>query len=66
MQELSPVTELDVGVYGSKTENCFGLYLQVERNGLFFLLTTEIFLMRNNSESGLKNYLWGLGNKFGL
>lgn len=25
-----------------------------------------LFLIRNNSESGLKNYLWWLGNKFDL
>lgn len=36
MQELSSVMELGVGVYESKTENCFDLYLQVERYGLFF------------------------------
>lgn len=67
MQESSPVIELGVDVYESKTKKLFWSLFTGRKEWVIILLKTEIlFLMRNNSESGLKNSLWRLGNKFGL
>lgn len=43
-REISPVTKSDMGVYDSKTEKCFCLYVLIERKRLSMIKNKNIIL----------------------